>query len=248
MFNVSYHIVWLRDVRLYVSRSIRYQDDIYDRIWEHSLPLSPEISTINSSRSANFSSGYSEQPAATVLNTAVQARGTDMKYNLEKITNPTSEFSVYLHFAELVQPPQGRRHFTVTINDIIQGPFNSPGYMGTMYVNGSVRGIVQISIEATNDSRLPPILNGLEVFVVVPLLKSPSNSEDVNAMMEIKRTYGISEDSWQGDPCVPANLSWSRVGCSSNDSPRIISLNLSSRGLTGDITASLSNLKSLRVL
>ena len=46
----------------------------------------------------------------------------------------------------------------------------------------------------------------------------------VTAVKEIKRTYGVTEESWKGDPCVPTDFSWSRLGCSSDKPPRIISV------------------------
>ncbi|PON37030.1 Mitogen-activated protein kinase kinase kinase [Parasponia andersonii] len=230
----------------------RYKDDVYDRVWEQNLPVNNTISSWTSTRS-DFSIVYSEQPAATVLKTFVQPiQGySGMTYTFSNIAKPTSEFSVYLYFAGTLQSSsQDQRRFTVTINGNRQGPFNSPEYMKTLnvYQNTSVRGNVQISIQATTDSKYTPILNALEIFVVIPLEESPSNPEDVTAMMKIKQTYGITEDSWQGDPCVPTNFSWSRLGCNSDNPPRIVSLNLSSSELMGDIIASLSNLKSLRVL
>ncbi|WZZ28867.1 hypothetical protein YC2023_012268 [Brassica napus] len=55
---------------------------------------------------------------------------------------------------------------------------------------------------------------------------------------------------WQGDPCVPRDYMWSGVNCSYIDSeqPKIISLNLTTHGLTGEIQESISNLSSLQVL
>ncbi|XP_054783449.1 putative leucine-rich repeat receptor-like serine/threonine-protein kinase At2g19230 isoform X2 [Prosopis cineraria] len=70
----------------------------------------------------------------------------------------------------------------------------------------------------------------------------------VNAIIEIKDIYGVSRISWQGDPCVPTNLAWDGLSCSSGNNIRILSLNLSSSKLTGQISAwfaGLGNLESL---
>ncbi|PON37029.1 Mitogen-activated protein kinase kinase kinase [Parasponia andersonii] len=233
-------------------RFYRYQDDKYDRLWENNLAVTNAISSRTLSSQSDFTVLYDEQPPTTVLKTYFQpVQGySGMTFTFNNIGDPTTEFAVYLHFAETLQSTQGQRRFTVTVNNNILGPFNSPEYMKTEYVyrNGSVTGNVKISIDATTDAKLTPILNALEIFMRIPLKESASNSEDVNAMMEIKRTYGVIEDSWQGDPCVPTNFTWSKLGCNSNNPPRIISLNLSSSGLKGAITASLSNLTSLHVL
>ncbi|KAK3220082.1 hypothetical protein Dsin_014052 [Dipteronia sinensis] len=61
--------------------------------------------------------------------------------------------------------------------------------------------------------------------------------------------YGVNRN-WQGDPCGPRPYIWDGVNCSDDNSypPRIISLNLSSSGLKGEIAPSLSNLISLQYL
>nr|POE69282.1 putative lrr receptor-like serine/threonine-protein kinase [Quercus suber] len=55
---------------------------------------------------------------------------------------------------------------------------------------------------------------------------------------------------WVGDPCGPKNYSWEGLTCQYNRSvpPRIISMNLTSYGLTGTIAASLANLSLLESL
>ncbi|GLT69267.1 hypothetical protein SLA2020_414290 [Shorea laevis] len=72
---------------------------------------------------------------------------------------------------------------------------------------------------------------------------------DVDAMAKIKSTYGIKRN-WQGDPCAPQAYSWEGLNCSYDGSspPRITSLNLSSSGLIGDISADISNLAMLQYL
>ncbi|XP_074562155.1 senescence-induced receptor-like serine/threonine-protein kinase, partial [Curcuma longa] len=69
-----------------------------------------------------------------------------------------------------------------------------------------------------------------------------------DAMMTIKKQYGMH--TWQGDPCVPANLSWSIVNCTSSSSTslRVTSLNLSYKGLGGPISTAIANLTALKFL
>nr|QAS62467.1 LRR receptor-like serine/threonine-protein kinase [Sedum alfredii] len=63
--------------------------------------------------------------------------------------------------------------------------------------------------------------------------------------MDIKKTYNMTR-KWRGDPCV--NSSWDGVSCSTSKVPRIVSLNLSSSGLTGVIITSIFNLTALENL
>lgn len=45
----------------------------------------------------------------------------------------------------------------------------------------------------------------------------------VVAVRDIKTTYEISRNSWQGDPCVPRQFMWDGLNCSNTDTstPRI---------------------------
>ncbi|KAA8541721.1 hypothetical protein F0562_022873 [Nyssa sinensis] len=85
--------------------------------------------------------------------------------------------------------------------------------------------------------------------MVKQLLQSPTNQEDVDAIMKIKSLYGLTKN-WQGDPCAPRISLWDGLNCSYSgfSSPQIISLNLSSSGLTGETAPSISNLISLEDL
>uniref|UniRef100_A0A6I9QK09 Leucine-rich repeat receptor-like serine/threonine-protein kinase At2g19230 n=1 Tax=Elaeis guineensis var. tenera TaxID=51953 RepID=A0A6I9QK09_ELAGV len=67
--------------------------------------------------------------------------------------------------------------------------------------------------------------------------------------MEVKASYQVKRN-WMGDPCLPSNFTWDGLNCSFSGSepPRIISLSLAYSGLTGEITAALTKLESLRYL
>uniref|UniRef100_A0A2N9EIH4 non-specific serine/threonine protein kinase n=1 Tax=Fagus sylvatica TaxID=28930 RepID=A0A2N9EIH4_FAGSY len=72
-------------------------------------------------------------------------------------------------------------------------------------------------------TKLPPILNAVEIFVLKELPNKPTAIDDVEAIMEIKELYRVAKH-WQGDPCVPSEFSWDGLNCSNNNPPRIISL------------------------
>ncbi|XP_028763339.1 probable LRR receptor-like serine/threonine-protein kinase MEE39 [Neltuma alba] len=101
---------------------------------------------------------------------------------------------------------------------------------------------------ATADSDAPPILNAYEIYEAISQPDSPTATQDVDAMLEIKHTYGISRISWQGDPCVPSKLAWDGLICSSENNIRILSLNLSSSSLKGEISESFAKLLKLESL
>ncbi|KAG6620486.1 hypothetical protein I3842_Q066600 [Carya illinoinensis] len=99
------------------------------------------------------------------------------------------------------------------------------------------------------NSTLPPILNAFEIYFVKDFLQPETERADVDAIRKIKSTYGIKRN-WQGDPCAPKKYLWEGLDCSydADNAPRITSLNLSSSGLTGEISADTSNLLMLQSL
>ncbi|KAK9286066.1 hypothetical protein L1049_014445 [Liquidambar formosana] len=76
----------------------------------------------------------------------------------------------------------------------------------------------------SEESNLPPILNAFKIFKLNMLPDAPTNQQDVDAIMGIKRVYQMTRN-WQGDPCVPRDYLWDGLNCNYNyNSLRIISL------------------------
>ncbi|KAJ8638548.1 hypothetical protein MRB53_012815 [Persea americana] len=144
------------------------------------------------------------------------------------------------------------REFSFSIDGrYVYGPF-SPKYLsvGTIFITSPLSGQTQhvVDLYKTTSSTLPPILNAVEIYTVKQLT-SPTDGQDVDAIMNIKAIYQIKRN-WMGDPCLPVNYSWNGLSCSYpySSSPTIISLDLSSSGLTGELAPSLANLTSIRSL
>ncbi|XP_031268736.1 LRR receptor-like serine/threonine-protein kinase IOS1 [Pistacia vera] len=111
-------------------------------------------------------------------------------------------------------------------------------------------GMNVILIKKTNNSTLPPILNALEIYRLKEFPQLLTDQQDVDVIMNIKSKYGVNRSDWQGDPCAPADYLWQGLNCSYDDSnpPRIISINLSSSGIAGEIPLDISKLTSIRTL
>ncbi|RWR95506.1 putative LRR receptor-like serine/threonine-protein kinase [Cinnamomum micranthum f. kanehirae] len=91
----------------------------------------------------------------------------------------------------------------------------------------------------TSYSTLSPIYNAMEIFLIGDALTNGTDSNDVHALAQLQEKYAQLQ-AWSGDPCLPSTFNWEWVGCSSDPSPRIISLDLSGLGLEGpfpDISA-----------
>ncbi|XP_022777203.1 LOW QUALITY PROTEIN: probable LRR receptor-like serine/threonine-protein kinase At1g05700 [Durio zibethinus] len=231
--------------------SFRYNDDDYDRIWlSRQFPSSVPIYT-----SLNFyKPDYdSNKVPAEVLRTAVKpVNGSrSLNYFYQSSGSPTSQYIVFFHFAEIEESAQYRlREFTITLNGFRSEPI-TPQYLRPGSINSKdllVQGVINFTIDATEKSDLPPLLNAIEYYQFLPLPFSPTDPSDGDAIMAIRQTYNINRNDWQGDPCLPNEPSWSGLICRFNRTPRIISLNLSASKLTGEISSSFSDLLAIESL
>ncbi|XVF86729.1 hypothetical protein PTKIN_Ptkin18bG0065500 [Pterospermum kingtungense] len=107
---------------------------------------------------------------------------------------------------------------------------------------------IRITLNATPESKLPPILNAVEIYQVLHFSFSATHQPDVDAIMAIKQRYNINKNDWQGDPCLPKKYTWSNLDCSFNDTPRITSLVLSASKLKGEISSSFAALQEMELL
>ncbi|KAA8541723.1 hypothetical protein F0562_022875 [Nyssa sinensis] len=244
-----------------IDQTIRYGNDVYDRIWSpYNFAKWDSISTKFSNDSF---SDNNYKPPSIVMETAV--RPSNASGSVDFYWSPAdsnSQFYVYMHFAEVEKLQVNQtREFNVSVNgELWYGPL-VPDYLSitTVYSQSPLSGSeISFSIYKTAKSTLPPIINALEIYMVKQLLQSPTNQEDgmfqsvfafFDAIMKIKSLYGLTKN-WQGDPCAPRISLWDGLNCSYSgfSSPQIISLNLSSSGLTGEIAPSISNLTSLEDL
>ncbi|XP_024178652.2 LRR receptor-like serine/threonine-protein kinase IOS1 [Rosa chinensis] len=226
---------------------------MHDRFWySHSREDWTQLSTA-STIDLNQNDFY--QPASDVMRTAATPKlATDDLSFFWLPAYKNAEYYVYMHFAEIEELSANQsRQLEITMNgELFYGPF-APGYLKTFTVwstKAMSGGQYNFSvIKGAGNSDLQPILNAIEIYTVKEFSEQETNQDDVNAITNIKVAYKI-EKNWQGDPCFPKNYSWKGLNCSysPNDSPRIIYLDLSSSGLTGEIDASISNLAMIQTL
>ncbi|PQM38848.1 putative LRR receptor-like serine/threonine-protein kinase [Prunus yedoensis var. nudiflora] len=235
----------------------RYPFDILDRFWYLYDDLDDwtqlnTSSTINSESESE--SGY-QLPSVVMSTASTPKYPSDSLSIIFSLPDINAEYRSYLHFAEVesLQLNQSRLQYIFRNGDRTFGPF-SPPYLSTETIYSTdawSTGVndVNISITRAENSTLPPILNAFEIYMVKHFVEPETNQEDVDAISYIKSTYNIKRN-WQGDPCAPQVYVWQGVKCNYQEfeSPRIISLNLSSSGLTGEIAASISNLTMVQSL
>lgn len=226
-------------------------DDVFDRLWD---PYNDDVWTQLSTSRTIEANDY--QVPTTVMSTASTPKNANASMNFSwEPLDKTSQYYVYMHFAELQQLKANQyRSFNITLNgELFYGPF-VPEYLSTSTVYNPSALLpaenYSLSFLKTENSTLPPIINAIEIYTLKNFSQLETDEDDVVAIMNIKSTYGV-EKNWEGDPCSPQEYIWEGLNCSSNGfdpRPRITSLNLSSSGLTGEITSYISNLVKLESL
>ncbi|AEE27878.1 unnamed protein product [Arabidopsis thaliana] len=240
------------DLRSLMGSPVRYDDDVYDRIWiPRNFGYCREINTSLPVTSDNNSYSLSSLVMSTAMTPINTTRPITM--TLEN-SDPNVRYFVYMHFAEvedLSLKPNQTREFDISINGVTVAAGFSPKYLqtNTFFLNPESQSKIAFSLVRTPKSTLPPIVNALEIYVANSFSQSLTNQEDGDAVTSLKTSYKVKKN-WHGDPCLPNDYIWEGLNCSydSLTPPRITSLNLSSSGLTGHISSSFSNLTMIQEL
>ncbi|RVW51923.1 putative leucine-rich repeat receptor-like protein kinase [Vitis vinifera] len=210
------------------ENALHRPDDVFDRIWNLSA-WSNEWDTLEAAYEiSSLSHSEYKLPMSVMMDAVIPV---DIKTSRRDI-----------------------REFTVSLNEDDSwggGEPVIPNYMvsNTLHhpsaVSGSTTNELSFALKKTNRSTLPPLINAMEVYKIKDFAQSSTKQGDVLAVKNIRSAYRLTRH-WQGDPCLPLDFPWDGLQCSySSDSPTIISLNLSSSNLTGNIHPSFSQLKSL---
>ncbi|XP_048568123.1 putative leucine-rich repeat receptor-like serine/threonine-protein kinase At2g19230 [Triticum urartu] len=233
---------------------VRYPSDPHDRVWKVLANLR-SWNPANTTGTVRYVAGDQfEVPSAVMQTAATVDDGFSLRFYWGAYeSNKELDYFAVLHMAELRRLNGSEtRICEVYLNNGLwySKPF-SPEFRYSSSMFGMVAGSTEYSfrIEPTAKSTLPPLLNALEIYVMVPTAERATHGGDVSAIMAIKAKYEIKRN-WMGDPCGPKIYLWDGVGCNYaiSSAPRITSLNLSSNGLAGEITTLLSNLTALQNL
>ncbi|KAF9685084.1 hypothetical protein SADUNF_Sadunf03G0017500 [Salix dunnii] len=231
---------------------IRFSDDVYDRIWSSYLPDDCEVKRTSYAIKSPDDDKYNV-PSAIMQGAAVPINQSNPIVLIFIRDDPTTQFFLYLHFAEIEKLPENQtREFNIYVNNKLwRGPI-VPTYLKRTTVSSisaSEGKEFKVSINKTINSTLPPLLNAIELYLVRKLLQAETYEDDVHAVMNIKSYYKVKR-YWQGDPCGPKTARWQGLSCSyvAYDPPRITSLDLSSSGLIGEISPDILNLKMIQYL
>ncbi|XP_022714524.1 LRR receptor-like serine/threonine-protein kinase IOS1 [Durio zibethinus] len=246
------------DVCSTTGSTFRFKEDIYDREW---WPYNRNDWTpVTTSYTVTAGSNLYQPPSLAMRTACIPVNSSQsLVFSIDPSSVPNAEFYLYMHFAEVQQLQANEsRKFNISYNGQFWfGPV-IPFYLAstTVFTRSALTGgDYQFSIYRTADSTLPPILNAIEIYTVKSFVQYETIETEimydiiVDAISNIKSIYGLQRN-WQGDPCVPEAYSWDGLNCSYNgyNPPRIISLNLSSSGLNGEIPPYIISLTQLQYL
>lgn len=151
-----------------------------DRMW---TPFNFEgWNIVNSSHT--FQPNYYDPPGV-VMSTAVAPRNENVSsVSIYWTTDDqrTEDFYIYLHFAELEKLEKNEtREMNIYLNDtLFYGPV-VPNYLSltTIYSTQPKRGsTLQVMVNRTENSTLPPLLNAMEIYTVKYFEYSETDQND----------------------------------------------------------------------
>ncbi|CAG7867985.1 unnamed protein product [Brassica rapa] len=236
---------------------LRYYEDVHDRVW---VPyITNETVSLITNLTIDTSIGSYNVPQH-VANSAIFPANASHPLNIWWDIGDTNAHSyIYMHFAEIQNLGSNEiREFNISYNggEVWESFFRPHKLKITTIFSptalSSPDGKFNFTFTMTERSTLPPLINALEVYTDVENLLLETHQDEVSAMMNIKKTYGLMNKniSWQGDPCSPKIYRWKGVKCLylNSDQPRIVSLYLAASDLNGAITPDIAGLTQLREL
>ncbi|OIW01625.1 hypothetical protein TanjilG_22669 [Lupinus angustifolius] len=236
---------------------IRYPDDPFDRIWESDSSKKAnylvDVATGTQKISTNVSIDVNrnEIPPVKVMQTAVVGTNGSLTYRLDLENFPGFGWAViYLAEIEDLAEDESRKFrlvlpgqpdlskLVLNIEENARGKYRlyEPGV-----TNISLPFVLSFKLGKTSDSSRGPLINAMELN---KYLEKNDGSLDGDAMSSVLSQYTSAELANEGgDPCLPVPWSW--VRCSLDPRPRIVSIFLSSKNLTGNIPLGITKLTGL---
>ncbi|XP_011071564.1 probable LRR receptor-like serine/threonine-protein kinase At1g67720 [Sesamum indicum] len=158
----------------------------------------------------------------------------------------SDNYSIALYFADDQTASGSSRTIDITINGVAY--YNNlsviPAGVVVFANPWPLSGITNLTLAPSPGSTVGPLINAGEVFHMLPT-GGKTLPRDVIAMINLRKSFQNPPADWHGDPCLPSGYSWTGVTCSEGPRIRIITLNLTSIGLSGSISPSISRMTAL---
>ncbi|KAK2455062.1 putative LRR receptor serine/threonine-protein kinase [Trifolium repens] len=236
---------------------VRYPDDPFDRIWESDSVKKANYlvdvadGTKKISTNVSIDINRDEMPPVKVMQTAVVGTNGSLTYRLNLDGFPAMG-RAFSYLAEIEDLPHNEsRKFRLVLpgqTEISKAVVNiEENALGKYRVyepginNVSLPFVMSFKLAKTSDSSKGPLLNAMEIS---KYLEKNDGSPDGEAISSVLSHYSSRDWAQEGgDPCLPVPWSW--VRCSSDQQPRIVSILLSGKNMTGDIPLDITKLTGL---
>lgn len=158
----------------------RYPNDVYDRIWTPAYGIlldevKSEVLSINTRTAEDL------PPKEALQNAVISSSTREYIQFINRL--PTEELPIYIntYFSEIMESEAGKRSIQMYIDNV---PFSSPivpplGSVKEVYItNVTASANTSFTLQASDTSTLPPILNALEVYTISDALNAGTDSRD----------------------------------------------------------------------
>ncbi|KAM5549283.1 putative LRR receptor-like serine/threonine-protein kinase [Rosa sericea] len=223
---------------------IGFPDDKFNRLWQPFKDKNPVSTNKGDVTPSDF---WNVPPAKLFDNSITISRGKELQLQWPPVSLPNAAYYIALYFQDNRNPsPFSWRVFNVSVNGKpFSGSVNVTTKGLTVYAaQWPLSGKTEIVLTPAAGMPVGPVITAGEIMQIFPLGLETLH-RDVAAMHEVKRSFDNPPSDWSGDPCLPEANSWTGVTCSHGNSSRVISLNLTSVGLSGSLSPNIANLTAL---
>ncbi|KAF7144078.1 hypothetical protein RHSIM_Rhsim05G0083800 [Rhododendron simsii] len=230
----------------YDGDMICFPDDQFDRFWQ---PFTDDNPVVTSHYNITPSEFWNIPPAKALSSALTTSRGKTLTIKWPPFPLPKGNYYIALYFQDNRSPsPYSWRVFSVSVNgndfytDINVSTSGVTVYTGQWPLSGQT----EIVLTPKSDALVGPVINAGEIFQIMHL-GMRTLTRDVIAIEALGRSFDNPPSDWHGDPCLPKQNSWTGVKCSDEGKyARVVSLDLSNIGLTGELSESIDNLTAIR--
>ncbi|GAU26733.1 hypothetical protein TSUD_317310 [Trifolium subterraneum] len=192
-----------------------------------------------------------EMPPVKVMQTAVVGTNGSLTYRLNLDGFPAMG-RAFSYLAEIEDFPHnesrkfrlvlpGQSEISKAVVNIEENALGKYRVYEPGFNNLSLPFVMSFKLAKTSDSSKGPLLNAMEIN---KYLEKNDGSPDGEAISSVLSHYSSADWAQEGgDPCLPVPWSW--VRCSSDQQPRIVSILLSGKNMTGDIPLDITKLTGL---
>ncbi|PPR86386.1 hypothetical protein GOBAR_AA34302 [Gossypium barbadense] len=209
-----------------------YPDDLFDRYWE---PYAENVSVIASNNTPSVSGALSTD----------QLEPLELRW--PPLSLPNSTYYIALYFAD-------NRDSMLSSLRVLRIHINEVRYISNLEVTSAgaavfatrwpLEGQTKITLSSAANSNASPLINAGEIFDILRL-GGRTHTRDVITLNAMKSSLRNPPLDWNGDPCLPLNYTWTGITCSEGERIRVVTLNLTSMGLSGSLSSSIANLTAL---